>query len=74
MDKQFLKVGDLIFNVANITCIHLNAGEFEKRIHIKTVDCIEGSYSVSKSSPEGKVLIAWVTDPHRCLDVDMIVE
>jgi len=70
MDKQFLKVGDRVFNINNITMIDLNNGEYSNNsLHIKTVDCVEGYYSVKKSSPEGKGLLAWLTDETRCQDV-----
>ncbi len=71
MEKQFLKVGSKVFNVNHITMIDLNEGRYDPsdEVWITTTDCTDGHYMVKKHTPEGKALMAWLTDSQRCQDV-----
>jgi hypothetical protein len=73
MARQFIKVGQLLFNRNNINVVNLDSSDGYINVYTSDNTEFEGSsnkgYQLEVSEPSTQAFIAWLTDEDRCEDM-----
>lgn len=66
MDKQFIRVSGMVVQVSTITAIDTRTDDGYADIYLIGRD---RPIKIDADKPDAALLIAWATDPVRCIDV-----